>query len=201
VIASTVEDCERAGHDVSVAGFLNDHVDGEINGYPVLGGIQNEDWKDLPDHYEFIYAISTVNVAPERYELLQDLEIPADRYATVIHPTATVSNHAQLGHGVVLMPEAVVGPDVTLGPHTQLYAQSFVGHDTDLGEMVFVANNASVGGRLEIKHGVHIGSNTSLLERLTIGEFAVIGLGAVVVDDVEPYKKVVGNPAEVIGSL
>ncbi len=201
MIASTIEDCRRAGSDVEFVGFLNDFEDGPINGYPVLGGIQNGDWRDLPEEYEFIYAISTVKQAPERYELLKDLQIPEDRFATVVHPDATVSEEAELGDGVAVMPRAVVGPDVEVGSHTQLYAQSFVGHDTTLGEMVFVANNASVGGRLSVEDGVHVGSNASLLERLTIEEFAVIGLGAVVVDDVGPYEKVIGNPAEVIGEI
>jgi acetyltransferase EpsM len=201
VIASTIQDCAATGTDIECVGFLNDDLTGDINGYPILGDIQNNDWQDMPDHYEFIYALSNVNQAPERYELLYDLDIPQDRYATVIHPTATVSNKSDLGDGVVVMPNTVVGPNVSIGNHTQLYAQSFVGHDTELGEMVFVANNASIGGRLMIDNGAHIGSNASILERLAIGEFAVVGLGSVVVDDVESYQKVVGNPAEPIGKL
>ncbi|XWN37469.1 MAG: NeuD/PglB/VioB family sugar acetyltransferase [Balneola sp.] len=200
VIASTIEDCKKAGQDIECTGFLNDNEE-EINGYPVLGGIQNGDWKKLSEDHSFIYAMSNIKQAPERYKLLQDLGIPENRFATIIHPSAVVSDQAKLGHGVVLMPLTLVSPDVVIGNHSQLYAQSFVGHDTTVDEMVFVANNVSIGGRIHIKDGAHIGSNSSILERLVIGKFAVVGLGSVVLKDISDKEKVVGNPGRSIGTL
>ena len=200
VIASTIEDCKKAGQDIECAGFLNDN-EKEINGYPVLGGIQNNDWKQFSEEYSFIYAMSNVKQAPERYEMLKNLGIPAERFATVVHPTAVVSGKAELGHGVVLMPFTLISPNVKIGNHSQLYAQSFVGHDTVLGEMVFVANNASIGGRIHVKDGAHVGSNSSIVERIEIGRFAVVGIGAVILKSIAEREKVVGNPGRSIGTL
>lgn len=200
VVASTIEDCRKAGQDIECVGFLNDN-ETEINGYPVLGGITKKAIDNLPSEYKFIFAMSNIKQASERYQMLQTLDIARERYATLIHPTAVVSDKAKLGFGVVLMPLTLVSPDVTLGDHTQLYAQSFVGHDTSVGEMVFVANNASIGGRITIDKGAHIGSNSSIVERLHIGEFSIVGLGAVVLQDVAPYEKAVGNPARIIGKV
>jgi len=200
VVASTIEDCRKTGQNIECVGFLNDN-ETEINGYPVLGCITNNAIENLPSDYKFIFAMSNIKQAAERYEMLQMLGIERERFATIIHPTAVVSDKATLGFGVVLMPLTLVSPDVTLGDHTQLYAQSFVGHDTNVGEMVFVANNASVGGRITISKGAHIGSNSSIVERLHIGEFSIVGLGAVVLQDVAPYEKAVGNPARIIGKV
>ena len=36
---------------------------------------------------------------------------------------------------------------------------------------------------------------------MTIGEYAIVGSGAVVTKDVPPFKLVVGNPAEIIGEV
>ncbi len=49
-----------------------------------------------------------------------------------------------------------------------------------------------------IEDDVVIGSNASILCGITIGKGAVVGLGAVVVNDVPPGVTVVGNPARVI---
>jgi acetyltransferase EpsM len=201
VIASTIEDCKAAGQDIECVGFLNDDDRNEINGYPILGTTDNEDWKTLPDGYQFIYALSSVGKAYERHQLLDNLGIPRDRFATIVHPTAEVSDQAELGNGVVLMPFAMVGPDAILGDHTHLYGQSFVGHDTTLDEMVFVSNNATLGSHIHVEDGAHLGTNSSFVEHLTIGRYSIVGLGSAVIEDVEPFDKVAGNPAEVIGSV
>ena len=199
VIASTIEDCKDAGQKVGVAGFLNDN-EKEINQYPVLGPITKESWQRFDDCY-FIYAMSNVKQAYERHQLLKKLEIPENRFATIIHPTAVVSTNAKLGYGVVLMPLVLVGPNVVIGNHSQMYAQSFVGHDTKLGEMVFVANNASIGGNITIKDGVHIGSNSSIIEKITLGEYSIVGLGTVQLKSINPFEVSVGNPGKILKKI
>ena len=44
-----------------------------------------------------------------------------------------------------------------------------------------------------------IGANATIICGITIGEYALIGAGAVVVKDVLPYALVVGNPSKQIG--
>lgn len=197
VIASTIEDCRKAGQDIMCAGFLNDN-EAEVNGYPVLGGIQDNSWDKLPKDHYFIYAMSNVKQAEERYNLLNKLNIPYHRYCNVIHPSAVVSDQAKLGVGIALMPFTVISPNVVIGNHSQMYAQSFIGHDSIIDEMVFVANNASIGGRIHIHNGAHVGSNCSILERLELGPFSITGIGSVVTKSVEPYAIVVGSPARTI---
>jgi acetyltransferase EpsM len=200
VIASTIEDCKKIGMDIECVGFLNDS-EMFINEYPVLGPIMGNFWETLPMDYMFVYAMSNVQQAHERFELLKSLGIPEERYATIIHPTAVVSDKAELGVGVVLMPFTLVSPNVRIGNHSQMYAQSFIGHDSELKEMVFVANNASIGGRVVVKNGAHIGSNSSILERNVIGAFSIIGLASNVLKSTEPFGVYVGSPAKQIKKI
>jgi UDP-2-acetamido-3-amino-2,3-dideoxy-glucuronate N-acetyltransferase len=46
-----------------------------------------------------------------------------------------------------------------------------------------------------VKYGASIGSNATILAGITIGEFAMIGAGAVVTKDVPAHAIVIGNPA------
>ena len=200
VIASVIEDCIALGADLSIAGFLNDH-EHSVGDYRVLGGIKNQDWRTLPDDVRFIYAMSNVKEARDRHQMLIDLSIPVSRFATIVHPTASVSKKAELGNGVVIMPHVMVSADCVVGNHTQLYAQSFIGHDTVLEEMVFVANNASVGGRVIVKTGAHVGTNSTVIERLSLGAFSIVGAGAVVIRNVAENTTVVGNPAKPIAEV
>ena len=95
VVASTIEDCKKAGQNIHCIGFLNDD-EKEINGYPVVGKIRNKDWEKLPNDVMFIYTMSKVKLAYERHMMLKNLAIPLSRFANVVHPTAIVSNQATM---------------------------------------------------------------------------------------------------------
>lgn len=50
-----------------------------------------------------------------------------------------------------------------------------------------------------IKFGATIGANATVLCGVTIGEYAIVGAGAVVTKDVPDFAVVVGNPAKTVG--
>jgi UDP-2-acetamido-3-amino-2,3-dideoxy-glucuronate N-acetyltransferase len=52
-----------------------------------------------------------------------------------------------------------------------------------------------------IEDGVTIGANATIICGIVIGEYALIGAGAVVTKDVEPYSIMIGNPAKPIGII
>jgi len=200
VISSTIEDCKRSGQDIECVGFLNDN-EMKVDDYDVLGGIKNMDWKKLPSDYFFIYALSSAKQAFERHKLLNELAIPPDRFATVVHPTAVVSDHVSLGRGVAIMPQTFISPGVRLGNHSQLFAQGFIGHNTIIGEMVFLTANSHTGSWIVIENGAHIGIMSTSMERITIGKYSIIGAGALVTRDVPEYTIVVGSPAKVLRKI
>ena len=52
---------------------------------------------------------------------------------------------------------------------------------------------------ITIENHASIGANATLLPGIIIGEYAMVGAGAVVTKDVPPKAVVVGNPAKIIG--
>lgn len=202
VIASTIEDINMIKKEYEILGFLNDgfNISEKISGYPVLGPVTRETCEKYEDAL-FIYALISVGKAEERVKKLNDLNLSIEKFPTIIHPTAVVSLSATLKSGVIIMPNVVVGPDVEIGDFTQIYANSLIGHDTKIKDYCFIANSASIGSMVTLEQGAHIGSNASVIEKVTIGQWSLTGLGSVVLKDIEPYSKVVGNPANSIGYL
>ena len=194
VIESVIYDCIKNGENFKIAGYLNDY-EKKINNFPVVGKINKKNILKFKDFY-FIYALSNVKMAEERFKLLKVLNIPKKKLISIIHPSSKVAYSSILKPGVILMPNVVVIPNSLIESHTQLYANSFLGHDSYLKEMVFVANNASIGGRVIVEKGAHIGSNSSIIERISIGKFSIVGLGSVVINCVQDKSIVAGNPAK-----
>ena len=82
------------------------------------------------------------------------------------------------------------GNDVSIGPEASILT---LGHDPQSPEF------ADRGGDVVIGNRVWIGYRAIVLPGITIGEGAVVGAGAVVTKDVEPFSIMAGNPARKIG--
>jgi acetyltransferase-like isoleucine patch superfamily enzyme len=64
---------------------------------------------------------------------------------------------------------------------------------------VHLAPGARLAGCVTIEDFAMVGTGASVLPRLRIGKGAVVGAGAVVLEDVPPWTVVAGNPARSIG--
>lgn len=203
VAASTVEDINQVQKSWEILGFLNDKEEGPIVGYPVLGEITPRVVQELLADEEvlFLWTLFSTKLNYKFLPRLLELNIPEERFATIIHPTAVVSKFANIGQGVIIHPQVVVGPGVEIKNHVQIYAQSLIGHDSYLDDYTYVANNSCVGAHVVLEPGAYLGTNCSLLENITLGEWSLVGMGAVVIKDVPAYRKVVGNPAREIGKV
>jgi len=205
VALSTIEDINAAApnKEWDVLGFLNDRETEPINGYPVLGKVDQESVRRYIEDTEiyFIYTLISVKLNYKFLHRLTDLNIPDYRFATIIHPTAVVSKFANIGNGVMIQPFVSVGPNVSIGNHVQIYAQSLIGHNSTLNNYAYVANNACIGASVVLEEGAYLGTNCSTIENITIGKWSVVGIGAVALKSIEPYAKMVGNPARMIGKV
>lgn len=70
-----------------------------------------------------------------------------------------------------------------------------VAHNVQIGPRAMVIAHAMLGGSATVESDAWIAPNASIINQKTVGEGAVVGLGAVVVKDVEAGATVVGNPA------
>lgn len=73
-----------------------------------------------------------------------------------------------------------------------------VAHNVSIGKNTLVIANSMIGGSTAIGENAWVAPSVSLLNKLRIGNDSVIGMGAVVIRDVEDYSVVVGNPGKVI---
>lgn len=83
-----------------------------------------------------------------------------------------------------------IGDNVSIGPRASILT---LGHDPYSSEF------SDKGGEVDVGDYVWIAYGCIILPNVTIGRGAVIGAGAVVSKDVEPFSIMVGNPAQCIG--
>lgn len=201
MIAASIAD-DLGTYDV--IGFLNDSIEvgkfvGKFKKIPVIG--TTEKYKELlkdPDVYFFIAYVG-LQKEKETFQKISMFEIPAERWATLIHPTAIVpKNYCEIGLGVLIAPLAQLSPDTTIFDHAILLANSFVGHDSTIDIFAHVATNGVVGANVHVGKAVHIGSNSTIREKIQIGDFSLIGSGSMVLENVPENSVIIGNPGRVL---
>lgn len=121
---------------------------------------------------------------------------------------SVIGESCNLGQNVVISPHVVLGQNVKVQNNVSIYTGVICEDDVFLGpSMVFtnVINPRSAIVRKDeykqtlICKGASIGANATIICGNTIGNYAMIGAGAVVTKSIEPYALIVGNPAKQIG--
>jgi acetyltransferase EpsM len=117
------------------------------------------------------------------------------RWATIVHATAWVSPTATLEPGVVVLAGAVVNTGAHVLGHAIVNSGAVVEHDVVIGVGSHVAPGAVIGGGTLVDGNAFIGLGARVRDHIEIGAGAVVGMGAVVVESIEPGDIVVGIPA------
>ena len=121
---------------------------------------------------------------------------------------AVIGENCTIGQNVLVSSQAILGNNVKVQNNVSLYTGVVCEDDVFLGpSCVFtnVINPRSFISRKEefrstlVKKGATVGANATLICGVTIGEYAMVGAGAVITKDVPAYALIVGNPGRQIG--
>src|SRR5467141_872704 len=125
-----------------------------------------------------------------------------------VMPGAIIGERCNLGQNVVVMPGTRIGNNVKIQNNVSVYEGVTLEDDVFCGPSVVftnVFNPRSAIRRMDelrptlVRRGATLGANCTIVCGVTIGQYAFIGAGAVVVKDVPDFALVVGNPGRIIG--
>jgi len=103
---------------------------------------------------------------------------------------ALIGNHVTLKNGVAIFDGVTLEDDVFVGA-----GAAFINDRNPRSHR----SDAWLLEKTLVKKGATIGANATLMCGITIGKYAVVGAGCVVIKDVPDYTIVVGNPARWAG--
>jgi sugar O-acyltransferase (sialic acid O-acetyltransferase NeuD family) len=180
----------------NLKGFLDDDpaIHGtERGGLPVIGPLSMVD--EMPDA-AVVVCIGNPRNFHARQLVVERLRLPAERYATIVHPTASVGAGCLIGPGSVLLAQVALTADVTVGAHVAIMPQVVLTHDNTVCDFATIASGVRLGGGVQVERGAYVGAGALVRESTVVGEWSLIGMGAVVLHDVPPGEIWVGNPAK-----
>jgi UDP-2-acetamido-3-amino-2,3-dideoxy-glucuronate N-acetyltransferase len=150
-------------------------------------------------------------------------------FGAIVCPFAIVDAGVRVGTHAFLGDRVSLRPGVTIGDDTSIGGATFLGRGVEVGDRVRTQNACMIGPGVVIeagaflaatvhaitgrtmsssprrpppvfRRGCQVGCGAMIMPGVEIGEEAVVGASAVVVDDVAPGETVVGIPARPLGS-
>lgn len=182
-------------------GFADDDEElhgADVGGLPVLGSPEQA-IAEAP--HALVVVCQARTFSDDRRRLVARLALSADRYATVVHRTASVGGAATIGPGSVLLSGVVMTSEVSIGSHVAVMPGSVLLHDVTIEDYVTLAAGARIGGGVRVEQGAYVGMGALLRDGITVGAGALVGMGAVVTRSVPPGEVWFGAPARAHGNV
>ena len=199
-VVDIVEDINAAASQplYELLGYLDDDAARQgqsVAGLPVLGRLNQA--------VEFSAASFVNGIGnPENYlnkpAIIGKTCLAVERFVTLVHPQASVSQRSSLGAGSVIYPNVTIGQGVHIGRHVCILPQCVVSHDCQIGDYTCLAGGVALSGEVRVGLSCYLGSNCSVKGRLQLGNGCLVGMGATVLQSVAASAVVVGNPARTL---
>ena len=127
-----------------------------------------------------------------------------------------ISSGAKIGENCTIGDHVFVGKNVVIGNGCKIQNNVFIPNGVTIEDDVFIGPSvtftnvinprAFIERKDEFKQtvvckGASIGANSTILCGISIGKYVMIGAGSVVINSINDFDIVVGNPAHFIGKI
>lgn len=126
---------------------------------------------------------------------LGDLGVGTSRYARIIHPSVEVPPGCTVGHGTILLSSVVMTAGVHVHRHVVAMPHVTLTHDDVVRDFATLCAGVTLGGNVTIGEAAYVGMNSSVRQRVEVGPDAVLGMGAVLLEDLPAGETWAGVPA------
>lgn len=168
----------------------------EIHGIEVLGSVEIA--SDFDIDVQFVNTIGGASYFWKIPDIISNAGVADKRFTSIIHPDAYVSDSASISNGSVIYPGSQVFEDANIGKHVMIKGAR-IGHDQEVGHYARIEGGVCMVSNAKLGKCCYLGLNSTIRE--PVGNFAQIGMGSVVVNEVPDKEVFAGNPAEYIRDI
>lgn len=177
-----------------ISGYLDDGINPgtEINGYPVIGGIDK--LKDYEVNTAVVCAIGSAGIRKKLISRIK--ELGTFEFPNLIDPKVQMSQTVVLGEGNIICAGNILTVNIRIEDFVIINLSCTIGHDTVLRSFVTIYPGVNISGCTEMKSGSELGTGSKIIQGKTIGERTIIGAGAVIVNNIPADCTAMGIPAK-----
>lgn len=179
-----------------VIGFA---VESPYTDTPSVHGLPVHDIDALAASHPEAHVVVAVGSPALRRRLAETIAARrGSRFATLVHPRASVGSGVEMGEGCVVFSGGILTTDIRLGRHVHVNVAASISHDGRVGDFVTLAPHACCCGGVVLGDEVDVGAGAVVLPRVEVGARSVVGAGSVVTKHLPADATAAGVPAKVM---
>lgn len=183
-------------NSITVEGFTVDREylkEDQIDGLPVVAF---EDVENVypPELYDMIVVCGYTRMR-NRKDMFLKAKSKGYHLINYISPGARIEGSLVMGENNVVLSGAEIGMDGVMGDNNFINQNVYLAHQFTLGNHIIISAGCIIGGYSHIEDLSFLGFGVKTVGFTHIGRECLVGIGAVVVKDVNDYATAYGVPA------
>lgn len=178
-----------------VVGVLDDNVD--LRGTLCAGAVVTGPVDTASDMGDVKFLICAGSGLARRSiaDRLARLGIDDDRFATVIHPDASIGSSCRIGRGTIVLGQVAMTAHVDVAKHVVLMPHVVLTHDDRIAGYATLCAGVVLGGNVSVGEAAYLGMNSAVRQGVRVGAAATLGMGSVLLCDQPDGQTWIGVPA------
>ena len=97
-----------------------------------------------------------------------------------------------IGENCFVFEDNTIQPYVEIGDNCVLWSGNHIGHHTQLADHVFITSQVVISGSCRVEEHAFFGVNATVRDETVIAHDCLIGMGAIIAKDTEPFEVYLG---------
>ena len=194
-ILTLINDINRQNPEYEFVGFVDEGGSQTIHGYPVIGN--DEEINKTKEPLSVVIAVGEPHL---KERIRNKYTNPLISFPTLIHPSVLLSDpdSISIGKGCIICAGCIITTDIIIGDFITLNLMCTVGYDTVINEYASFMPSVNISGEVNIGKNVYVVTGSKIINQVEIGEYTVVGAGAMVAKSLPANCTAVGVPAKPI---
>ena len=159
----------------------------EFEGLPIVP------FEELEEHFPPEQASAFAPMSHRKMNRLRESvfnELKARRYSLIsyVSSRATRFPEGRIGANCFILEDNTIQPFASIGDNVVIWSGNHIGHHSIVEDHAFITSHVVISGHCKIGAYSFLGVNATLKDQITLGEGTLVGMGANITKDTEPWS-------------
>lgn len=175
--------------DVQIVAYTVDKTYLGSDVYDGLPAVAYEEVEKVypPEEYTMVIALGYKKMNQIRQQKFEDAKRKGYTIENFIHPSA-VNDAVEIGEGNIILEHVTLAYGTKLGNSNIIWNGCQISHESQVGDYNFFSVDSVIAGKTTVNNNCFLGINCTVLGNRTLADATLVGAGAFVKENTEPYS-------------